>query len=150
MVIDTWLHVRERTRPMTNPLIWIYIVGLAIYHFIGAGVWRFIHTLPPVNFYTHGSQIAVSHGHMAFFGAYALLNLTIFCFAFPRFKGIEKYHDRAGRWGFWIMTVSMFFLSLVFGVAGILQTYLERLLDIGYTTAWHLFTLKPEIKAPKP
>jgi nitric oxide reductase subunit B len=33
------------------------------------------------------------------------------------------------------MTVSMFFLCLVFGVAGILQTYLERFLDIGYMTA---------------
>ena len=66
------------------------------------------------------------------------------------------------------MVVSMFFLGLVFGVAGILQTYLERFLDIGYSTAhitmmfwfrvafaigivflcgalitvWHLFTLK--------
>jgi len=170
MVIDTALHMRERTRPVDNPLTWTYILGLAIYHFIGAGVWGFIHTLPPVNYYTHGSQITVSHGHMAFFGAYALLNLTIFYFAFPRFKGIAKYRDRAGKWGFWTMSVSMFFLSLVFGVAGILQTYLERLLDIGYSTAhismmfwfrvalvigvvflagliitaWHLFTLQEE------
>ena len=63
----------------------------------------------------------------------------------------------------------MFLLGLTFGVAGILQTYLERFLDIGYSTAhitmmfwfriafsigvvffcgvlttvWHLFNLKP-------
>jgi len=173
MVVDTWMHVRERTKPVRNPLIWTYIVMLAGYHFIGAGVWGFIHTLPPINYYTHGSQVTVSHGHMAFFGAYALLNLTIFYFAFPRFKGIEKYRDAAGRWGLWTMATSMFFLCLVFGIAGILQTYLERMLDIGYstahismmfwfkvalffgviflvgvlTTAWHLFTLK---EAPVP
>lgn len=169
MVVDTWMHVRERQHPIINPLTWTYIVGLAIYHFVGAGVWGFIHTLPPINYYTHGSQVTVSHGHMAFFGAYALLNLTIFYFAFPRFRNIRKYRDRLGKWGFWIMSITMFFLSLVFGVAGILQTYLERLLDIGYGTAhqtmmfwfrialamgivflggvlltvWHLFTLKP-------
>lgn len=169
MVIDTWLHVRKRENPIVNHLTWVYIVGLALYHFLGAGVWGFIHTLPPINYYTHGSQITVSHGHMAFFGAYALLNLTVFYYALPQFKNIKKFDETLGQWGFWTMTVAMFFLCLVFGIAGILQTYLERLLDIGYMTAhmsmmfWfkialgigavflagvlmtvvHLFTLKP-------
>jgi len=176
MVIDTWMHVRQRKNPIINPLTWTYIVGLAVYHLVGAGIWGFIHTLPPINYYTHGSQITVSHGHMAFFGAYGLLNLTIFYFALPRLKGIRKYRDTAGIWGFWIMSIAMFFLGLVFGVAGILQTYLERFLDIGYSTAhitmmfwfrvafgigvvflcgvlitvWHLFTIKPvEESAPE-
>ncbi|UFS72533.1 cbb3-type cytochrome c oxidase subunit I [Geomonas sp. RF6] len=169
MVVDTWMHVRERKNPIINRLTWTYIIGLAIYHLVGAGLWGFMHTLPPINYYTHGSQITVSHGHLAFFGAYALLNLTIFYFAFPRAKNIRRYRDTAGQWGFWIMSISMFLLGLVFGIAGILQTYLERFLDIGYSTAhitmmfwfrialiigiiflcgvlttvWHLFTLKP-------
>jgi len=169
MVVDTWLHVKERTKPMVNPLLWTYIVGMAIYHFLGAGVWGFIHTLPPINYYTHGSQITVSHGHLAFFGAYALLNLIIFYYAMPQFKNIRKYEAKLGFWGFWTMCVSMMFLGLTFGVAGLLQVYLERFLDIGYMTAhftmmfWfkvaiffgvcflagvlmtvtHLFTLKP-------
>jgi nitric oxide reductase subunit B len=135
MVIDTWLHVRERKNPIINRLIWIYIVGLSLYHFIGAGLFGFIHTLPPINYYTHGSQITVSHGHLAFFGAYALLNLTVFYYAMPQFKGIERYDAKAGYWGFWTMCVSMFLLGLVFGIAGVLQVYLERFLDIGYSTA---------------
>jgi nitric oxide reductase subunit B len=135
MVVDTWLHVRNRENKIVNHLTWVYIVGLSLYHFLGAGVWGFIHTLPPINYYTHGSQVTVSHGHMAFFGAYALLNLTVFYYALPQFKGISRYNEKAGIWGFWTMTVSMFFLCLVFGVAGILQTYLERFLDIGYMTA---------------
>ena len=135
MVVDTWMHVKKAENKVVNKLTWTYIITLALYHFLGAGVWGFIHTLPPINYYTHGSQITVSHGHMAFFGAYALLNLTTFYYALPRLKGIVKYDDRLGWWGFWTMTVSMFFLCLVFGIAGILQTYLERLLDIGYMTA---------------
>ncbi len=135
MVIDTWMHVRERKNQIINPLTWTYIVGLAVFHLVGAGVWGFIHTLPQINYYTHGSQVTVSHGHMAFFGAYGLLNLTIFYFALPRLGNIRKYRDTAGKWGFWIMSVAMFFLGLTFGVAGILQTYLERFLDIGYSTA---------------
>ncbi len=172
MVIDTWLHIRERKNPVINQLIWVYIVGLSIYHFVGAGIFGFIHTLPPINYYTHGSQVTVSHGHLAFFGAYALLNLTVFYFAMPQFKGIDRYDAKAGFWGFWTMCVSMLLLGLVFGVAGVLQVYLERFLDIGYSTAhitmmfwfkvalffgvcflagvvttvYHLFTLKPALE----
>ena len=135
MVLDTWMHIKERKNPIINPLLWTYIMGLALFHFLGAGVFGFIHTLPPVNYYTHGSQITVSHGHLAFFGAYALLNLVVFYFALPKLKGIEKFDDRLGVWGFWTMVISMVFMGVVFGVAGVLQTYLERILDIGYSTA---------------
>jgi len=135
MVIDTWMHLKERTKPIVNPLLWTYIVGMALFHFLGAGVWGFIHTLPPINYYTHGSQITVSHGHLAFFGAYALLNLIVFYYAMPQFKNIRKYDAKLGQWGFWTMVVSMVFLGLTFGIAGVLQVYLERFLDIGYMTA---------------
>ena len=90
--------------------------------------------------------------------------------ALPQFKGIKRYKETLGQWGFWNMCLSMFFLCLIFLIAGVLQTYLERFLDIGYMTAhsvmmfwfkialgigvwflagvvmtvWHLFTLKPE------
>lgn len=135
MVFDTLHHVKKRQKEIINPLTWTYAVACAILHLIGAGVWGFAHTLPQINYYTHGSQITVSHGHLAFFGAYALLNLTIFYYAMPRLKGIEVYDPRLGRIGFWTMTVSMVGMGLTFGVAGILQTYLERILGLGYMTA---------------
>ncbi|MEW6203562.1 MAG: cbb3-type cytochrome c oxidase subunit I [bacterium] len=135
MVVDTLRHVKERKLEIVNPLTWVYAVGCAIFHFVGAGVWGFIHTLPQINYYTHGSQVTVSHGHMAFFGAYALLNLTVFYFVLPRLKGIERYDERLGRIGFWTMNLAMIGLGLAFGVAGVLQTYLERILGLGYMTA---------------
>jgi len=98
-------------------------------------VWGFIHTLPQINYYTHGSQVTVSHGHLAFFGAYALLNLTVFYYAFPRLKGIAKFSDNLGHWGFWVTGIAMFLLGLAFGVAGVLQSYLERVLGLGFMTA---------------
>ncbi|MEK6556972.1 MAG: nitric-oxide reductase, partial [Candidatus Margulisiibacteriota bacterium] len=33
------------------------------------------------------------------------------------------------------MVGAMIFMGVVFGIAGVLQTYLERILDIGYSTA---------------
>ena len=71
---------------------------------------------------------------MAFFGAYALLNLTIFYYAFPRLKGIGRFNQNLGYWGFWITGIAMFLMGLAFGVAGVLQSYLERFLGMGYMT----------------
>lgn len=135
MVWDTLRHVKERRVEIQNKLVLLLAVGSVIYHFIGAGVWGFVHTLPSINYYTHGSQITVSHGHLAFFGAYALLIITIFYYAFPNLKGFKDYKQTLGKWAFWITSITMMIIGLAFGVAGVLQTYLERVLGMGYMTA---------------
>ncbi|MGQ9578819.1 MAG: cbb3-type cytochrome c oxidase subunit I [Candidatus Aminicenantales bacterium] len=135
MVWDTFRHVRAPQAEIKNPIVWTLAVGSAIYHFIGAGVWGFIHTLPSINYYTHGSQVTVSHGHLAFFGAYALLNLTIFYYAIPKLKGLDQFNRSLSKWGFWVSASSMLLMGLAFGVAGVLQTYLERILGLGFMAA---------------
>ncbi len=135
MLIDTMMHVKKRKLQIVNPLTWTYAIGCAVLHMIGAGVWGFMHTLPQINYYTHGSQVTVSHGHLAFFGAYVLLNLTVFYFAIPRLKGIEEYDDTRGKYGFWIMCSAMTLMAITFGVAGVVQSYVERVLGLGYMTA---------------
>src|SRR3990172_2059762 len=135
MLIDTLNHVKQRKLEIKNPLTMTIAVGGAVLHMIGAGVWGFMHTLPQINYYTHGSQVTVSHGHLAFFGAYALLNLLVFYYAMPKLKGIDVYGPTRGKIGFWIMSGSMTLMAVTFGIAGVLQSYLERVLGMGYMTA---------------
>jgi nitric oxide reductase subunit B len=99
--------------------------------FLGAGVWGFLHTLAPVNYYTHGSQITAAHGHMAFYGAYAMVVMTIISYAMPILRGREANPERAQvleMWSFWLMTVSMVFITLFLTAAGILQVWLQRVI----------------------
>jgi len=135
MLFDTINHIKHRKNEMVNPLVWTIAVGCAVLHLIGAGVWGFMHTLPQINYYTHGSQVTVSHGHLAFFGAYALLNLMMFYFAIPQLKGISAYDQRRGEIGFWTMSTAMMSMGITFGIAGVVQTYIERVLGMGYMTA---------------
>ncbi len=132
MVFDTWNHVKHRKAEIKNPFTFTLAVGTAFYHLLGAGIWGFVHTLPPINYYTHGSQITVSHGHLAFFGAYALLNFTLFYFALPKINNINVYKEERGKFSFWTMASSMFLMGLAFGVAGVVQSYLERVLGFSY------------------
>jgi nitric oxide reductase subunit B len=137
MVLDTWRVAREGRAQKVPSLTWTYLVGMSVLHFVGAGLFGFAHTLPQINYYTHGSQVTVSHGHLAFFGAYVLLNLTFFYFAIPRLKGMPDaaYEERAGHWGFWLMSLGVLGMSLSFAVAGVLQTYLERVVGQPYMVA---------------
>jgi nitric oxide reductase subunit B len=137
MVYDTWRDVKHRTQPLLPRLTWVYMIGMVIIHFIGAGMFGFAHTLPMINYYTHGSQVTVSHGHLSFYGAYVLLNLTFFYFAIPRIKNFPggSYEEKGGHWGFWLTTLGVMGMSLAFAVAGVLQTYLERVQGQPYIVA---------------
>lgn len=128
MVFDTYRDIKNRKKPFEPKLTWIFLIANVVLHFIGAGLFGFAHTLPQINYYTHGSQVTVSHGHLAFFGAYVLLNITFFYFAMPRIKQIPggKYKEKAGHWGFWLMSLGILGMSMAFAVAGVLQAYLER------------------------
>jgi nitric oxide reductase subunit B len=137
MLVDTYRVVRERGSQKVPVLTWTYLVGMSVLHFVGAGLFGFAHTLPQINYYTHGSQVTVAHGHLAFFGAYVLLNLTFFYFAIPRLRGMAGglYRERAGHWGFWLLSLGVLGMSLSFAVAGVLQTYLERVLGQPFMVA---------------
>jgi len=134
MVFDTLNHVRHRKLQVTNRLTLYWAVGCAIFHFIGAGVWGMIHTLPQVNRWTHGTQVTTSHGHMAFFGAYAMTILTVIYFALPKLKGLDQFNQKRGFWAFWITTITMMMMGLAFGAAGLIQSYFQRGLGIEFLT----------------
>ncbi len=141
MVIDTLRDVRERKVEIENRIAIFWAVGCVIMHFFGAGVWGFAHTLPQINKWTHGTQITASHGHFAFFGAYAMLNLTLIYFAVPRLMGINVPKSDRGLIALRLMVFSMFLMVLALAVAGIVQVYLQRVLGMDYLSTQGFMTL---------
>jgi nitric oxide reductase subunit B len=119
---------------VTNRLGLFLATSHAIFNFVGAGLWGVIHTLPQVNKWTHGTQITTAHGHLAFFGAYVLLVIAIIYITLPKIRGAEEFNMARGYKAFWWMTVSMVFIVLTITGAGMVQTYMERLLGLDYVT----------------
>jgi len=130
MTVFAFNMVNKRRREHPNKAAVLWALGTAVMAFLGAGVWGFLHTLSPVNYYTHGTQITAAHGHMAFYGAYVMIVLTIISYAMPLLRGRAAANSEKAQvvemWGFWLMTVSMVFLTLFLTGAGILQVYLQR------------------------
>ncbi|RMG29102.1 MAG: nitric-oxide reductase large subunit, partial [Gammaproteobacteria bacterium] len=129
MTLFAFNMVNRRRREHPNQAATLWALGTSVMAFLGAGVWGFLHTLAPVNYYTHGTQITAAHGHLAFYGAYVMIVLTMISYAMPKLRGQEAADPRAQvleMWSFWFMTVSMVFITLFLTGAGILQVWLQR------------------------
>ncbi len=129
MTLFAFNVVNKRRLDHPNKAAVLWALGTAVMAFLGAGVWGFLHTLAPVNFYTHGTQITAAHVHMAFYGAYVMVVLTMISYSMPLMRGQKAANETAQvveMWSFWLMTIAMVFITLVLTGAGILQVYLQR------------------------
>jgi nitric oxide reductase subunit B len=129
MTVFAFNMVNRRRREHPNKAAVLWALGTGVMAFLGAGVWGFLHTLAPVNYYTHGSQITAAHGHMAFYGAYAMVNLMMISYAMPILRGRAANSNKSQvleMWSFWLMTVAIVFITLFLTAAGILQVWLQR------------------------
>lgn len=120
----------ERKHPNKTALNWT--LGAAITSFVGAGLLGAAHTLPNVNLYTHGTLVTAMHGHMAFWGAYAMIVLAIMAYAMPNLTGRKLYDTPITRYAFWLSNIGMLGMTVAFGVAGVAQVYMERILGVDF------------------
>jgi len=120
----TMVYKGGRNHPNKAALLWA--LGCPLVAFFGGGVWGFMHTLAPMNYYTHGTQVTAAHGHLAFYGAYVMLNLGIITYAMPSLRGLQPYNQVMNMWSFWLMTGAMAFMTFTLTFAGVVQTHLQR------------------------
>ena len=119
-----------RDHPNKAALLWS--VGCPTTAFFGAGVWGFMHTLHGVNYYSHGTQVTAAHAHLAFYGAYVMLNLAIITYAMPSLRGLMPYNQVLNMWSFWVMTSAVSFMTFTLTFAGVVQTHMQRVVG-GYS-----------------
>lgn len=123
----------EKSHPNKLALFWT--IGAAIVSFIGAGLLGFAHTLPQTNLYTHGTLVTAMHGHYAFWGAYAMIVLAIISYAMPNITGRKRHDKTTGHLAFWLSNIGMLGMVVALGVAGVVQVYLERRLNMDFMVA---------------
>lgn len=135
MVLYAFTMAKQRRIEHENKIALTWAKGTAVMAFLGAGVWGFLHTLAPVNYYTHGTQLTAAHGHLSFFGAYIMIMFTIISYAMPilrgRLKGNCEKAQKVEKSGFWLMVIGMLGVTLALTVAGVWQIVLQRWPETG-------------------
>lgn len=120
----------QRRRDHANKAAMLWAMGTPIVAFLGAGLWGFMITLAPVQFYAHGTNLTAAHGHLAFFGAYAMVSMAIISYAMPLLRGRTANSVKAQRWemtGFWTMVISMMGITLALTGAGLVTMFTQRM-----------------------
>ena len=132
MVIFAFMMVWRGRRDHPNKAAMLWSLGCTVGAFFGAGIWGFMHTLSFVNFYSHGTHVTAAHAHLAFFGAYVMLNLAIITYAMPYLRNKRPYNQVLNMWSFWIMTSAMAFMTFTLTFAGVVQIHLQRVMGLAY------------------
>ena len=114
-------HMKTSNRPA-----FYWVLAEAFGNFIGAGMWGFMMTLPQINLFSHGTQWTVSHGHFAFWGAYACGVIAILYLAKQKVSGAAQLDGSAWKWSFGFLNLGL--IGMVGGllIAGIAQAFYER------------------------
>ncbi len=126
IVVFCFYFVWKGGRDHPNKAALLWALGCAVFAFFGAGVLGFMHTLSPINYYTHGTQLTASHAHLAFYGAYVMVNIAVMTYAMPYLRGREPYNQMLNMGSFWIISSAMAFMAVALTFAGVLQTHLQR------------------------
>lgn len=73
----------------------LYVVGVAFWNFLGAGVFGGgTLNAPLVSYYEHGTFLTLNHAHTALFGAFGLLGLGLIYFCL-RYVAGDRYAARS-------------------------------------------------------
>jgi nitric oxide reductase subunit B len=104
----------------------------SIMSFVGAGFLGFAHTLPQINLWTHGTLVTAMHGHLAFWGAYAMINFAMIAYVLPQVTGRKLWDKASAGIAYWCSNIGMVAMTGAFAVAGISQVVLERRMGLDF------------------
>ncbi|HQI18347.1 MAG TPA: cbb3-type cytochrome c oxidase subunit I, partial [Leptospiraceae bacterium] len=98
---------RKSGREHPNKISLYWTIGCSIMSFVGAGFLGIAHTIPQVNLWTHGTLVTAMHGHMAFWGAYAMIVLAVITYCLPLLTGRKLWNNLPGLLSFWLANIGM-------------------------------------------
>lgn len=126
MVVHAIYDAGTHRMKTTNKPAFYWMMAEAFGNFLGGGVWGFMITLPQVNLYAHGTQWTVSHGHFAFWGAYACGVISVIYLALQKTRGIAFVESSLWRWSFAALNIGL--VGMVGGLlmSGFAQAFVER------------------------
>jgi nitric oxide reductase subunit B len=105
-----------------------FLIAVAFWNLVGAGVLGFLINLPVVNYFEHGSFLTAAHGHGALVGVYGMLGIGLLLFALRDLTNPRWWNDSLLKVSFW---------GLNLGLAGMI---LVTLLPIGLMQVGEAFT----------
>ncbi len=118
---------KDKIHILKNSPAFAWLIVGAFGNFLGAGVWGFMHTLPQINLYTHGTQWPAAHGHLAFYGAYATILIGMMYMGVQGKNRIKQMKmTRSSKLAISLITIGVLGMTVALTASAYVQTMVER------------------------
>ncbi len=119
--LETGLNAKEK-HSFGFSGVFLFLIGVNFWNFMGAGVMGFIINLPIANYYEHGTYLTVNHGHAALMGVYGNLSLAGVLFCCQLLFDPKVWNKKLVRTAFWSINIGLLLMVVLdLFPAGIIQ-----------------------------
>ena len=126
MVVHAVYDAGVHRMTSSNRPAFYWTLAEAFGNFLGGGVFGFMITLPQLNLFAHGTQWTVSHGHFAFWGAYACGVVSVCYLALQEQRQLASVDGRGWIWAFVLLNGGLVGMVGSLLIAGMAQAFFER------------------------
>ena len=90
-----------------------FMIAVAFWNFLGAGVFGFIINPPIAFYYVQGLNTTPLHGHTALFGVYGMLGIGLMLFVLRSLYRHEIWNEKAMKFIFWSTNIGLLAMALL-------------------------------------
>jgi nitric oxide reductase subunit B len=121
-----------------------FLISVAVWNLVGAGVLGFLINLPAVTFFEHGQFLTAAHGHGSMMGVYGMFAIAVLLYSLRSIVKPEAWNDKWLKFSCIMLNIGlagMVFISLL--PVGFLQ--IKEAFDHGYAASRAAAFLKQPI-----
>ncbi|MGQ0553144.1 MAG: nitric-oxide reductase large subunit [Planctomycetota bacterium] len=144
---EHWQVVKRGGQTFAYRIPFLFLIAVAFWNLIGAGVFGFLINLPIVNYYEHGSFLTANHGHAALMGVFGMLAIGLALYCVRNVVTERGWSGRLFTLSFWGLNAGLFgMVTLTLTPIGVMQ--LQVAATEGFFAARSLdFYQQPHIQA---
>ncbi len=90
-----------------------YMIAVAFWNFLGAGVFGFIINPPIALYYIQGLNTTALHAHTALFGVYGMLGIGLMLFVLRSLYRQEVFNEKLMKFIFWTINIGLLSMALM-------------------------------------
>ncbi len=90
-----------------------FMIAVAFWNFLGAGVFGFIINPPIALYYVQGLNTTPLHGHTALFGVYGMLGIGLMLFVLRSLYRHEQWDEKLMKFIFWSTNIGLLLMALL-------------------------------------
>lgn len=93
--------------------VFLFLLGVNFWNFLGAGVLGFIINLPIANYFEHGTYLTVNHGHAALMGVYGNLSVAAIIFCSKLMTKQNHWNIKVSKQIFWSLNIGLILMLIL-------------------------------------